>query len=77
MTCCSALRDGVVLLQGKPRDRVAAGATGFHPHLLAFIINPNTDFQINYSRFFAGPFVERTGVDRDGEFFYMQFAFRF
>src|SRR5262249_34676425 len=24
---------GTTLLQGKPRDRVAGGATGFHPHL--------------------------------------------
>lgn len=75
-------RDALYNAAGVPIRRDLSGQAGTNvgdeiDFLVNFIINPNTDFQINYSRFFAGPFVERTGVDRDGEFFYMQFAFRF
>jgi hypothetical protein len=45
--------------------------------LINLIVNPNTDFQIGYSHFFPGSFLERTGPGEDANFFYSQFTFRF
>jgi len=49
--------------------------------VLNFYVNPNTDWQLGFSQFWAGPFVEQTATTpaqaQNGNFFYAQFTFRF
>jgi Alginate export len=49
--------------------------------VLNIFVNPNTDWQIGFCEFWAGPFVRETAKDpaqtQNANFFYTQFTFRF
>jgi hypothetical protein len=43
---------------------------------LRYQLDPRVEFEIGYSHFFAGPFIENTGAADDADFFYVQTTLR-
>jgi hypothetical protein len=79
-------RDALYNAAGNPIRRDPTGKAGHYVGdeldiVINLFVNPNADFQIGVSNFFAGPFVERTARTaaqaQGGSFFYTQFTFRF
>lgn len=75
-------RDALFNAAGAPTRRDLTGRSG--PNVgdeidFAFdlIINPHADFNIGYSHFFPGGFINGTGLGVDSSFFYSSFVFRF
>jgi hypothetical protein len=75
-------RDALYNAAGVPTRRDPTGRSG--PNVgdeidfaMDLIVNPHADFNIGYSHFFPGGFIDGTGLSRDSSFFYSQFLFRF
>jgi hypothetical protein len=82
----ASARDALYNGAGAPIRRDPTGAAGTYVGneldiVLNIIVNPNSDWQIGLSHFFAGPFVQETAKTpaqaQDGNFFYTQYTFRF
>jgi hypothetical protein len=82
----ASARDALYNGAGNPIRTDPSGAAGRYVGdeldvVLGIYVNPNTDWQIGLSHFWAGPFVQDTAptpaAGQGGNFFYTQFTFRF
>ncbi|MGE3818267.1 MAG: alginate export family protein, partial [Isosphaeraceae bacterium] len=82
----ASARDALYNAGGVPYRRDLTGRAGRYVGdeldvMLNFLVNPNVDWQIGLSHFWAGSFIQRTAKNpesaEDGNFFYTQFTFRF